>query len=285
MVERTQSAGAEIAIAVAVEKGENIRFRGEDVKRGELLLSKGALLRPQETAVCASFGAPRVRIHPRPRAAVFSTGDELVPLESTPGPGQIRDSNGVMLASQAARAGASVISMEVVRDERPLLERAIETAAARADLLVLTGGVSMGARDLVAPILGDLGFAGGFHKIQVKPGKPLWFGRRGDVLAFGLPGNPVSSFVTFELLVRPAIRRLLGLEPGPRFESATVSDGPVKGGDREQFVPARVAGGKLAFIPWTSSGDFVELARANALARVPIGVTPAPGAPILYLAI
>ena len=285
MVERTKTTGDQVEIGVSVARRENIRFRGEDVKAGELLLSAGAVLRPQEIAICASFGAPRVRAHPRPRAAILSTGDELVPPDRQPGPGQIRDSNGIMLASQTARAGAEVVSLEVVRDERRALEEAIERAASRADLLVLTGGVSMGAHDLVAPILGERGFTGGFHKMLVKPGKPLWFGRRGEVLAFGLPGNPVSSFVTFELLVRPAIRKFLGREPGPRFERAAVLEGPVKGGDREQFVPARVADGKLAFIPWTSSGDFVELARANALARVPIGVAPAPGDPILYLGI
>jgi molybdenum cofactor synthesis domain-containing protein len=285
MVERTRTVGDVVELAVAVARGENIRFRGEDVKKGELLLSAGCVLRPQELAVCASFGAPRVRVHPRPRAAILSTGDELVSPDEEPGPGQIRDSNGVMLEAQAARAGASLVSREVVRDEPEAIEAAIEGAAARADLLVLTGGVSMGAYDLVAPILGKLGFAGGFHKVRMKPGKPVWFGRRGAVLAFGLPGNPVSSFVTFELMVRPAIRRLLGLEPGPRFETAAVAGGPVKVGDREQFLPARVESGKLVFIPWTSSADFVELARANALARVPVDASPRVGDPIPYLAI
>lgn len=285
MVERTKTDGEIVTLTVAVQRGENVRFRAEDVRRGERLLEPGAPLRPQEIAVCASFGAPRVRVHPRPRVAVLSTGDELVPPDAEPGPGMIRDSNGVMLACQVERAGGIVASVDVLRDERETIRRAIDAAAARADVLVLTGGVSMGAYDFVAPVLGELGFAGGFHKVKVKPGKPIWFGRRGDVLAFGLPGNPVSSFVMFELMVRPSLEKLLGRTPGPRFEMAVVAGGPAKGGDREQFVPARVTDGKLTFIPWTSSADFVELARANALARIAIDGAPTPGSPISYLPI
>lgn len=285
MVERTKVEGDRVTLEVAVRAGENVRFRGEDVKRGERLLASDALLRPQEIAVCTSFGVPTPTVRPRPRVAVLSTGDELVSPDAKPGPGQIRDSNGAMLATQAARAGGEVVSFEVVRDERDAIRAALDAAAARADVLVLSGGVSMGAYDLVPPVLAELGFSGGFHKVRVKPGKPVWFGSRGAVCAFGLPGNPVSSFVVFEILVRPALRRMLGWEPGPCFERATVVDGPVKGGDREQFVPARVEREALSFLPWTSSGDLVELARANALARVPIDVTPRPGETVEFLAI
>src|SRR5262249_21700547 len=162
--------------------------------------------------------------------------------------------------------GAVVASREVVRDERSAIRAAIESAASRADALVLTGGVSMGAYDFVAPTLGELGYAGGFHKMLVKPGKPAWFGVRGRLSAFGLPGNPVSAFVTFELLVRPAIEKLLGLAPGPHWLAGELVGGPASAGDREQVVPARVdAAGRLTAIPWTSSADFVEIARADAL--------------------
>lgn len=284
MVEKTRAEGATVELAAAVRHGENVRRRGEDVRQGERLLEAGAVLRPEALAVCAFFGAPRVRVHPRPGVAVLSTGDELVPPEATPGPGLIRDSNGVMLAAQAARAGARVAARSVVRDDREAIRAAIESAAAAAEVLVLTGGVSMGAYDWVAPILGELGFAGGFHKVRVKPGKPVWFGRRGRVLAFGLPGNPVSAFVLFELMVRGAIEKLSGRAPGPRWKSARFGGGPVASGDREQVVPARLgADGSIAALPWTSSADFVELVRGDALLRVPIGAALQPGAGVQYL--
>jgi molybdopterin molybdotransferase len=286
MVERTKAAGDSVRFEAAARPGENVRRRGEDVKRGELLLTPGTTIRPQEIAACATFGAPRVLVHPRPAAAVLSTGDELVAPSAAPGPGQIRDSNGAMLAAQARRAGAALTLVKVVRDDRAAIRDAIEEAAARARVLILTGGVSMGAHDYVAPVLAEAGFAGGFHKVRVKPGKPVWYGRRAETLAFGLPGNPVSSFVMFELLVRPAVDKLLGRAPGPRFEAATVRGGPVVPGDREQFVPARVDDVKnLTFLPWTSSADFVELCRANALARVPVQAAPKPGDPIAFVAI
>ncbi|MBI3820165.1 MAG: molybdopterin molybdotransferase MoeA [Planctomycetes bacterium] len=285
MVERTTNDNGAVSVSVSVKKGENIRFRGEDVKKGELLLKIGDELRPQEIAVCATFGAARVLARPRPRICILSTGDELVAPEIAPAHGQIRDSNGIMLAAQSARAGAQLVSREVVIDEPARIEKAILAVSAACDFLIMSGGVSMGARDHVPGILQKIGFAGGFHKIKMKPGKPIWFGRRGNILAFGLPGNPVSSFVTFELLVRPAIRRWLGREPGPDFRSGIVEGGPVAAGDREQFLPARVAGGKVIFIPWSSSADHVELARANALARVPIGAAPEIGSAIEWLAI
>jgi molybdopterin molybdotransferase len=285
MVERTREENGAVHIGVAVARGENIRFRGEDVRRGELLLRKGTTLRPQEIAVCATFHGATVTAIPRPRLVVISTGDELVPPGAAPGPGEIPDSNGAMVAAQAARAGCEVLDVATVRDDAAAIRAAIESAAGRADILVMSGGVSMGARDFVAPVLQQSGFAGGFHKVKIRPGKPLWFGRRKDVVAFGLPGNPVSSFVTFELFVRPSIRRCMGMEPGPRFEKATVASGHAKPGDREQFLPARVDGDSLAWIPWQSSADFLELCRANALGRVSAGQAAVPGARVEYLPI
>ncbi|MFN0206738.1 MAG: gephyrin-like molybdotransferase Glp [Planctomycetota bacterium] len=285
MVERTREENGKIYISTAVARGDHVRYQGEDVKKGELLITAGRELRPQEIAICATFGYPRVRAVPKPKIIILSTGDELVPIANVPGPGQIRDSNAAMVAAQAARAGGEIVDMRTVRDELDIIKSEIESAAARADVLVLSGGVSMGAYDYVAPALQQLGFAGGFHKVKIKPGKPIWFGERGAVRAFGLPGNPVSSFVTFELFVRPAIAKMLGQEPGPMFKKALVEGGPTKGADREQFVPAIVKNGLLTFIPWTSSADFIELSRANALARVPIGAAPAAGDEIAWLPI
>lgn len=278
MVERTRIDRDRVVFEATARSGENVRVRGEDVRKGEPLLSAGAVLRPQEIAACATFGGPRVAVHPRPAVAVVSTGDELVAPGDAVREGQIHDSNGVMLAAQARRAGARVTSVRVVKDDRAAIAAAIEDAAAEAGVIILTGGVSMGSHDFVAPLLAERGFSGGFHRVRVKPGKPVWFGRRGGVLAFGLPGNPVSAYVLFELLVRPALDKSRGLPPGPFFEPGISAGGPVKPADREQFVPAWVDGaGRVTFLEWTSSADFVELCRANALARVPIGAAVAPG--------
>lgn len=286
MVERTKTEGEFIDISVSVKKGENIRFRGEDVKKGELLLKAGATLRPQEIAVCASFGAGRILAFPRPSICILSTGDELVPPESIPKLNQIRDSNGIMIEGQALRAGAIVKDRRVVKDTQEAIETAIRDAAANCDMLLLSGGVSMGARDYVAPILQKIGFAGGFHKANIKPGKPIWFGKWKNVVAFGLPGNPVSSFVTFELFVRPAICKLRGENVVRKnFNKGIVEGGPAAAADREQFVPAVERDGNITFLPWTSSADLMELARANALARIPVGVSPTRGAAIDWIEI
>jgi len=278
MVERTREGGGVVELAVAVRAGENVRRQGEDARRGETLLERGQTMRPQEVAVCAFVGAHRVRVYAPPAVAVLASGDELVTHDATPGAGQIRDSNAPMLVAQVARAGARGEYLGRIADDRAATSAVIEAAAARAGVVLITGGVSMGKYDYVAPVLEEIGFAGGFHRVKVKPGKPVWFGRRGAVLAFGLPGNPVSAFVLFEVLVRPALHRLAGRAPGPRFEDRVLAGGPASPNDREQLVPARVGDdGRVTLLEWSSSADLVELARAGVLARIAPGRAVRPG--------
>ena len=201
-----------------VRPGANLARRGEDVRRGDLLLRPGQLLTPAEVGVLAACGRTRVRVGGRPRVAVLSTGDELVPPEHTPGPGRIRNSNGPLLVSQARRAGAETRSLGISPDDSPALRARIEEGLG-SDLLLISGGVSMGRYDLVGPTLRSIGVELLFDKVAIKPGRPFTFGRKGERLVFGCPGNPVSSYVIFEVFARPALRRMMG---HPRPIPATV---------------------------------------------------------------
>ncbi|MBC7820282.1 MAG: molybdopterin molybdotransferase MoeA, partial [Planctomycetaceae bacterium] len=181
--------------------GANILRQGASTKRSDLVVAVGSELRPQELGALAEWGRAFVHARRRPRVAVLATGDELVPIEQTPGPGQIRNSNESMLCAQIRRAGADPVPLGIARDERTHLRQRIEFGL-QADVLVLSGGVSMGDKDFVPSELSAAGVRQVFHKVNVKPGKPVWFGVRdesptGRTLVFGLPGNPVSSLVCF----------------------------------------------------------------------------------------
>ncbi len=198
------------------QPGQHIMRRGLEMRSGETVLAKGALLRPQELGLLATVGRTNARVQPAPRVAILSTGDEIVEAPAQPGPGQIRNGNGPMLVAQTARAGGVADYLGIARDRleslTPLVERGL-----RSDVLVLSGGVSAGKLDLVPGVLTDLGVDAVFHKVAMKPGKPVFFGmatRAQRCLVFGLPGNPVSAYVCFELFVRPALRSLDG--PGTR---------------------------------------------------------------------
>ena len=214
---------------------------------------------------------------PRPRLAVLPTGNELVAVGEKPATGQIRNSNGPMLVAAGTRAEADAVELGIARDNRDELTRWIEQGLA-ADVLVLSGGVSAGKFDLVPQVLAELGVEQVFHKIALRPGKPLWFGikRDGDrrVLVFGLPGNPVSSLVCFELFVRPAIAALAGRGFSQLSAvRAKLSHAYDHAGGRAACLPARLTecGSELAveILPWHGSADLATLAQANGLARLP----------------
>jgi molybdopterin molybdotransferase len=266
--------------------GQNILRLGASMRVGDVVLDDGALLRPIEIAVLAEVGHGVVCVRPRPSAAVLPTGNEIVPVGDRPGPGQIRNSNGPMLLAAAVRVGAEVVDLGIGRDDRLELHRLIERGLA-ADVLVLSGGVSAGTFDLVPEVLAESGVEKVFHKVALRPGKPLWFGVKQDgprcVLVFGLPGNPVSSFVCFELFVRPAISALAGRG----FAVATTIRAPLSHsfdhrGGRTSYLPARTgythpaagppqAGDAIAsveILPWEGSADLAGLVRANALVRL-----------------
>ena len=196
-----------------IRAGRNILGRGSAMRAGEVVLRREARLRPVEIGLLAEIGRTQVEVVPRPTVAILPTGNELVEPDEQPSPGQIRNSNGPMLAAVVRQAGAEPIALAVARDDETDLRQKISAGLA-ADVLLLSGGVSAGVLDLVPKVLVELGAEEVFHKVSVKPGKPLWFGvarRDGrETLIFGLPGNPVSTFVCFELFVRPAIEGLSG---------------------------------------------------------------------------
>jgi molybdopterin molybdotransferase len=260
--------------------GLNILEQGREMRRGQVVLSAGAILRPQEVGVLAAVGRTAVRVIPAPTVRILSTGDEVVEAPQAPGPGQIRNSNGPMLTAQACRAGGSAHYLGIVRDTLEELRARVSDGLA-ADVLVLSGGVSAGKLDLVPGVLRDAGVEAHFHKVAMKPGKPVFFGTRSrpgqpDTLVFGLPGNPVSAFVCFELFVRPALRRLAGhLEPGPAMVRATLAEPFPYRTDRPTYHPAHLepsaTGWRVRPVPWFGSPDLLATTRANALVLLPEG--------------
>ena len=204
-------------------QGEHVRDAGEDIRAGEVAVSAGTLLMPAEIGILASLGISEVSVHRRPRVAFFSTGDELRSVGEPLGEGQIYDSNRYTLYGMLTRLGVEVIDMGVVRDDRDAVERAFEEASRRADAIVTTGGVSVGDADYVTQMLERTGSVG-FWKVAMKPGRPLAFGRIGDALFFGLPGNPISTMATFYQLVQPALQAMAGMpDAAPPLTVSAVS--------------------------------------------------------------
>ena len=275
------------------QPGQHILPMGAAMKAGDRVLQRGTMLRPIEIGILAEIGHGLVSVQPRPRVAVLATGNELVGIGEKPAPGQIRNSNGPMLAAALAQAGVDAQPLPVARDEPGIL-RALIAQGLEADMLLLCGGVSAGKFDLVPNALSELDVRQVFHKVALRPGKPLWFGVKdhGDrqTLVFGLPGNPVSSFVCYELFARPAIAALAarGFHGPSPIQARLSHDFSYKGG-RASCLPARIApasassaihsrsGGEslptVEILPWHGSADLVALARANAMAR--FGVEPA----------
>jgi molybdopterin molybdotransferase len=258
-----------------IEPGRNLMKRGLEMRRGEVVLTAGTRLRPQEIGVLATVGRSRVRVQPPPEVAVLSTGDEVVEAAQQPGPGQIRNGNGPMLLAQVQRAGALPRYLGIGRD-RPESLRSLIAEGLRSPVLVLSGGVSAGKLDLVPDLLREQGVEAHFHKVEMKPGKPVFFGTRGSTLVFGLPGNPVSALVCFELFVRPALRRLGGhADPGPRIVSAALAEDFPYRTDRPTYYPAVLeigeAGWRVRPVSWLGSPDLRSLTRANAFVVLPAG--------------
>jgi molybdopterin molybdotransferase len=260
--------------------GQNILPQGAEMKCGDTVLPAGTVLRPQEFGVLTTVGRTTVLVHPAPRVAILSTGDELVEPEEKPIGGQIRNSNGALLVALVSRAGGTPRYLGIARDD-PASLRPMICDGLKAHVLLLSGGVSAGKLDLVPGVLHKAGVIAHFHKVEMKPGKPLLFGtypRPGGAptLVFGLPGNPVSVLVCFELFVRPALRRLRGhADPGPHFLLAVLSDDFAYRTDRPTYHPAHLeatAGGwRVRPVPWIGSADLRALTQANALMLLPPG--------------
>lgn len=279
-VELTEQSGlpdGQIRMLEPVKVGANIVRRGAEVKSGETIFSSGELITPQMIAVLAAFGYASVTVAKSPRVGILATGSEIVPVDQKPGLDQIRNSNAPMLEALAARCGAIARSLPLAEDDIEELKASIADGLAESDILIITGGVSVGKYDLTKPALLQLGADIKFEKVSLKPGKPAVFATLGDKLIFGLPGNPVSAAVTFELFVRPAIMGLSGASNRHlRAGHAVLSDAAKAAKGRDTYLPATLdtdRSGRLIVTPlrWQGSSDFIGFARAEALIRIDAG--------------
>jgi molybdopterin molybdotransferase len=274
-VERAEAADGRVTVPPS-QDGANIRRAGEDVPAGERVLTAGGDLGPAELGALAALGRAGVLCGAQPRVAVLTTGDELVEPGGGPlAPGQIRNSNAYALAAQAQRAGARVVAREIVRDDRGHTIDTLGRALEAADVVIVSGGVSVGPHDHVKPALAELGVQQHFWRVALKPGKPTWFGTRGDKVVFGLPGNPVSAIVTFHLFARPALRRLAGGDALDTRTRALIDvDYPREPG-RDQVLRARLDAQPDGWhvIPTKAQGSHVltSMLGAGAFAIVPRG--------------
>jgi molybdopterin molybdotransferase len=251
-------ADGQVSLTAPVATGNNVRAAGEDVRPGALLVLGGTELGPPELALLAALGIHPVRVARRPRVAILGTGDELAPLGETPRPGQIRDSNTIYLAAAVARAGGEPLALGIARDRADELRARLGEACA-ADLVLTSGGVSVGDYDLVKQILAEQGDID-FWRVRMRPGKPLAFGLLRGTPLLGLPGNPVSAAVTFELFGRPAIRRMLGATQIDRPQITVRLDGQeIARADRRQYVRARLSSkqGQLVARPTGEQGSHI----------------------------
>ncbi len=226
MVEDTEAAGGRVRVRRVAGPGENIGLAGEDIRKGEIALARGTLIGPAETGMLAAVGLARVPVTRRPRLSVIATGDEIIEPGERKRAGQIRNSNGPALTALAVQAGAAASYLGIARDRGASLAAKLARAE-DADVLVLSGGVSVGDYDLVRAQLEVWGVKPVFWQVRIKPGKPVFFGLRGRQLVFGLPGNPTSAMVTFWLFVRPAVDRLLGRAAAGPPSAKALLDGEI----------------------------------------------------------
>ena len=239
-IERVSVDGDRITLDDQVDPGRNVRPAGDDLRAGEVVLRAGTRLGAAEVGLAAACGRARVACARTPTAIVLATGDELVAPGEPLGPGQIHETNGLTLAALATQAGANVLRTAVVRDTEAETREAIADALERADVVVLSGGVSVGPHDHVKPALDALGVEEVFWRVALRPGRPTWFGTRGRTLVFGLPGNPVSSMVTFLLFARPAFAALQGAEHRARRVTARLAEAIPRQPDRDECVRVRL---------------------------------------------
>lgn len=279
MVEYTSSQGKRVEISRGVAPGENIVPQGAEARQGSVLLDRSMRLTDAAIALAASVGKSRLQVYTRPSVAVLTTGDEIVDVQTAPGPTQIRNSNSYSLAVQIQKAGGVPVLLPIAPDEPQALRHLIEEGL-KSDLLLLTGGVSMGRYDLVEQVLSEMHAKFFFTGAKIQPGRPVVFGKCGagaparERYFFGLPGNPVSTMVTFELFARPMLEALAGLSPRKLVFVSTKlkSEIRVKPG-LTRFLPAILSGeferSEVELVAWQGSGDIAATARANCYAVIP----------------
>jgi molybdopterin molybdotransferase len=273
MVEDTQKKEGKVRIFHRVNPEENVSFAGEDVKKGELILPQGGLIRPAEVAMLASLGKKNILVRTKPKVAILSTGDELVEVGKTLEKGEIYDSNSFALFSQVLLSGGEPYRLGIARDKKENLLARIKEGLSY-QLLILSGGVSVGDYDLVTDVLKEAGVKMMFWKVAVKPGKPTFFGMRKDTLVFGLPGYPVSSMVNFENLVRPAIFSMLGRLDWQRIRVKAILKKTVfSRGKRKKFIRVKLTKGRDKYVavpaPSQQSGVLKSMVWADGFLVLP----------------
>jgi molybdopterin molybdotransferase len=290
MVERTSRDDVRVTFERPVKQDQHVSHLGEILARGRAVFGPGRRLTPSDLSVLASIGLDPVPVFPRVRVSVLTTGDELVPPTTRPGRGQIREGNTLYLAAACELLGCEVRRAGIVRDDADELAAAFREALEEGDVLITTGGVSVGKYDLVGRAFEAIGVEPVLHKVAIKPGKPIWFGMHGQRPVFALPGNPVSCLICHEVFVRPALAKMESADPEEWRERLRLGrwEGPSpRPNPRQQNLPVRVtedASGVLALTPldWSSSADIVGLAAADGMAVVPPGETIERGAIIPF---
>jgi molybdopterin molybdotransferase len=272
-VEQTLMRDGHVEVLAAVAPGDYVRLAGEDVRAGQRVLARGSRLGPAQLGVLASLGRAALECARRPRVAVITTGDELVALGSELTPGSIHDANAHSIPALARQLGADLRTVVTVPDDPLATRRALEDALEDADVVVICGGVSVGAHDHVRPTLAALGVGEHFWGLALRPGKPTWFGTRGETLVFGLPGNPVSAMVTFTLFAAPAVNALSGAPASARRSSATITRDYAKAPGRAHAVRCRLQldehGWRAAPTGDQRSHILTSMLDADALAIIP----------------
>ena len=286
VVEEVEEVDGDLVRFTGQEARSNICPAGEDVRAGDRVLPAGTRLRAQHLPVLASAGCAKPKLYRRPAVAVMATGDELVPPDTKPAPGQIRNSNSVQLAALARDAGATVTDLGIVADNETAMRAAWERALTTHDVVLSTGGVSMGDFDLVPDILAHFGFDIHFDRVAIQPGKPILFGTRGEQACFGLSGNPVSSFLQFTLFVAPFLQRLQGTASGPGTVPLVLGE-PFsrRNAGRMGWVPVRIdPAGRVRAVEFHGSAHINAFTGARGLIAFPQGVDTLPeGEPVSVL--
>ncbi|MBP8299336.1 MAG: molybdopterin molybdotransferase MoeA [Planctomycetes bacterium] len=278
-VEHTSGfAGANVTLQQAVRGGQNVRRLGSEVAAGQLVLSAGCRIGAAQIGALAVLGVATVPVFTKVVVAIVATGDEVVPVTNEPAPHQVRESNSWALAAQVHEVGARGVRLGIAPDSEPELRAMLQRGLDSADVLITIGGVSKGTHDLVHGTLQGLGVREQFHGIDLKPGKPTFFGVReratGPQFVFGLPGNPASSFTVFDLLVRPLLLAMVGADPGELGAQLPHGGAPWQPNARLQAVPARLVAGpagalQAELVPPSPSGDPFSLLRGEVYALIP----------------
>lgn len=275
MVEHTEEAGGDVIRFTREDTESNICYKGEDIKAGDRVLSSGTLIRPEHIAVMASVGCVVFMVSQRARVGIIVTGSELVDAREKAEGAKIRDSNGRQLAAQVERMGVMSTSYGITADAEDVLDAAVRRAVAENDVVIVSGGVSVGDFDLVPEVFRKNGVDILFDRVAIKPGKPSTFGTVGDVRCFGLPGNPVSVFMQFELFIKPYIYKMMCHDYIPRVVAAEL-DGEVRRGKaaRAEVIPVKfISPGKVGIIDYHGSAHIGAICNADGVIVIPVGET------------